>query len=855
MGAASTFNVANAASALTVSNVIAGSFGLTKSGSGTLILTGSNSYTGTTTVNTTGGVSGALQLGNGGTTGSLAGNGTISLGGQVFFRINRSDSVTQSVDFGIISGFANGSGFTYGIIQAGTGTTTLMVNTNFNRAGGVEGIFGVTAGTLRLGTNQAINETGQVTSSLGNSLRVQGGTLDIGTFTNNVRNLYVTNGNAIGNGMLNVFGQIVLGGNGATSLISASLGGAATLGQSAVGSTIILTGSNSYTGITSLFNNSTLNIRNNSALGSTSAGTTVNSSTELQLEGGITVGSETLTLNGTGRSSGGALRSISGTNTYGGPIILGANSRINSDTNLLILTGGITGAAQALTVGGSGNTTINSAIATTTGTLTKDGTGILTLMGSNTYNGTTTISAGTLRVGNNNALGTGTLVLNGGALSASDSVTARILTNNFIVGANFTLGDSVNSAALTFNGTGNLGTTMRTLTINSAVTFAGALTNTAGFTKNGAGTLTLSSSNSYSGGTLINAGALQLNGTNSGSGAITVSGGIFGGTGRASNSAVSMSGGAMTPGDGSSVGTLSIGSLSITGGTLNILLGGSSTSLLAVNGNATLGGALNFSTNAVLTNSTYTFLTFTGSLSGTFSTTNALPTGYQLVYGSNSVYIHALTGLGPITTTFGGGTNAIITGGITNFLVGVTNTAADGSANMVFNATNASNTTGSIGSTTLTPQSGTNVGGLGYNGTNVGLNQIGTVTVSSTNATPSSGTGTGTVTVDVYDHAAGSLTTNSVAFSDVIVGFGGTNLTANIGVTNSNGFRVNLQAIGISTNTNLNLGNIASLTNGAVTNGVLTLGTNQGVGAFTNTVDYTFGDASSLAGANTNLST
>ena len=88
----------------------------------------------------------------------------------------------------------------------------------------------------------------------------------------------------------------------------------------------------------------------------------------------------------------------------------------------------------------------------------------------------------------------------------------------------------------------------------------------------------------------------------------------------------------------------------------------------------------------------------------------------------------------------------------------------------------------------------------------------------------------------------------------MIVGFGSA-LTANVGVTNSNGFRVNLQAIGASTNANLTFANIASLTNGAASNAVLNLGTNQGVGAFTNTVAVTFGDASSLAGANTNLST
>src|SRR5439155_13357117 len=64
---------------------ISGTGGLVKQGSGTLALTASNSYTGTTTI-----AEGTLQIGNGGTSGSIAGditnNGTLA--------VNRSDAVT-----------------------------------------------------------------------------------------------------------------------------------------------------------------------------------------------------------------------------------------------------------------------------------------------------------------------------------------------------------------------------------------------------------------------------------------------------------------------------------------------------------------------------------------------------------------------------------------------------------------------------------------------------------------------------------------------------------------------------------------------------------------------------------------
>ena len=59
----------NRSDALTYGGVISGTGSLTKSGAGTLTLTGANTYTGGTTIS-----AGTLQLGNGGTTGSVAGN-------------------------------------------------------------------------------------------------------------------------------------------------------------------------------------------------------------------------------------------------------------------------------------------------------------------------------------------------------------------------------------------------------------------------------------------------------------------------------------------------------------------------------------------------------------------------------------------------------------------------------------------------------------------------------------------------------------------------------------------------------------------------------------------------------------
>ena len=181
-------------------------------------------------------------------------------------------------------------------------------------------------------------------------------------------------------------------------------------------STLTLTGINTNTG-TMTVSAGVLNIQNSSALGTTASGTSVTSGAALQMQGNISVGAEALTLNGTGVSNDGALRNISGSNTYGGAITLGSATRINSDAGTLTLDvasgNAITGTNQNLTFGGAGNITVNDAIATGTGTLTKDGAGTLTLSAANTYTGLTTITAGTLREGVSNAISTGALTVNG----------------------------------------------------------------------------------------------------------------------------------------------------------------------------------------------------------------------------------------------------------------------------------------------------------------------------------------------------------------------------------------------------------------------------------------------------------
>jgi autotransporter-associated beta strand protein len=223
---------------------------------------------------------------------------------------------------------------------------------------------------------------------------------------------------------------------------------------------------------------------------------TVSSGAALQLTGGIAVGAEALNISGDGIASGGALRNLSGTNSYAGAITLGAAARINSDSGtLLTLSGGISG-TQNLTIGGAGNTTVSGTIATSTGTLTKDGLGTLTLNATNSYSGTTTINSGTLTLASNGNLGTSTITLTGGTLDLG----GKNLSNT-ISGLS---GGTLSNGTITNNG-GNYAFQNGTV---SAI-----LAGTNGLTKTGSGLLTLTASNTFNGSTTISAGNLSISST------------------------------------------------------------------------------------------------------------------------------------------------------------------------------------------------------------------------------------------------------------------------------------------------------------------------------------------------------
>ena len=173
--------------------------------------------------------------------------------------------------------------------------------------------------------------------------------------------------------------------------------------------------------------------------------------------------------------------SLSGGGTTGGNVALGAGT---------------------LTVGNAASTTYAGVISGDSGSLVKQGTGTLTVTGTNTYGGPTVITAGNLAIGSDANLGAapasptaGNIVINGGTLQTTAS---------FTLNANRGIALGPASGA----GTGTINVASGTLTYGGiAADTPGGVGN---LTKAGAGQLTLNGPNTYTGTTSIAAGTLAL---------------------------------------------------------------------------------------------------------------------------------------------------------------------------------------------------------------------------------------------------------------------------------------------------------------------------------------------------------
>ncbi|MEY2536981.1 MAG: fibronectin-binding autotransporter adhesin [Verrucomicrobiota bacterium] len=301
------------------------------------------------------------------------------------------------------------------------------------------------------------------------------------TWRNNSGNLLTLGSVDLSNNPLTVDGT----GNTAITGVLSNFGAVTKTGTG----TLLLSGVNTFLSALTI-NAGAVNVQNAAGLGATFFGTTVNNGGALQLQGDIMVNAEPLSLNGSGTSATGALRNISGNNTFTGAITLAGATTIGSDAGSLTLSGTLTNGGFAETFTGSGSTVVSGAISGTGG-LSKIGSGLLTLSATNTYSGSTTINAGTVAINSASSLGAAgaALTINAGTLE---------VTNGFATNRSTTLGNAASTIQVDAG---------QTFAINSNLGGGGVLN------KTGSGTLVLGANNSY-GGTNINAGTLSISADN-----------------------------------------------------------------------------------------------------------------------------------------------------------------------------------------------------------------------------------------------------------------------------------------------------------------------------------------------------
>ena len=566
----------------TYAGAISGTGGLTKTGTGTLTLSGANAYTGATTVN-----AGTLQAG--------AATNAFGNGGAVVLADVAGAALALN-DFSQTIGSLSGGGANGGNVALGNATlTTGSDNANTTYAGAISG----TGGLTKIGTGM-LTLSGD--SSYTGGTAVNAGTLNLASDTGlGAGTLALADGAVFqagaasvnaANSVLLSSGNVTIDTNGNHLSLSGALSGGAAVTKDGSG-TLSLTGSTMYSGGTAV-NAGTLEFVQTAdvAYGGDISGA-----------GAVSVGAtgHTVTLSGANTYTGGTTINA-GTLAVGADVALGGAGGVALSASTL-RAGASFATARAFTLSGgstfdtNGNALTLSGPVDGTGGLTASGGGTLTLGAANTYTGGTTVAGGTtLSVGSDAALGDagGGLTLNAATLKSSAALsTAR---------------------AIVLSGAGTFDTNGFDWSLTGGVNGANALT------KTGAGVLTLGGVNGYTGITTVAQGTLNLAGSLAGAATINAGAGLTGGG--------TINGNLLNSGSVSPTGVLTVNGDFTALGTSTMTIR-SASDTLSVSGTSSLAGVLAVAVKP-RNGTIFTVLTSTGGITGTFASIMGL-TGITII--------------------------------------------------------------------------------------------------------------------------------------------------------------------------------------------------------------------------------
>ncbi|WDA39802.1 autotransporter-associated beta strand repeat-containing protein [Erythrobacter sp. BLCC-B19] len=473
-----------------LANDLTGGLVLAKTSGGVLELTGTNTYTGGTLIDT-----GAIRVDSFARLGT--GQVIANAGGSLILNYNGSGQLLQTTTFltGAGSFIKEGNGdVVMDLVSTYTGGTIIRegrLGLNDGLALGTGAIqidAGAELGVGGIILNNDLTGGGLVRKTASNTVELNGNNIGfVGTILVEDGDMLVTNGNALGSGTLQInSGTAVYINATADSVMAASLTGAGNFEKAGAGR-ITLTGNGSQFGGNIAIQNGTLQIAGDQNIGTSPGGVFINTLGTLQLD---TAGSTNLAtvVYGSGKvvKTGTGTVFMTGANTYSGGTDIQQGAIRVTDVGVLG-TGAITvqaGAALDLSIAGAQTLSQN---VTGAGILRKSDSGDLTLL-SNGLTGGVDIVGGRVIVNSAAAIGGGPVTTAAGTRLVFDNAATEVS--------------------------------------NTPISGAG------GLTKTGTGLLVMNNANSFTGGTLISAGRLGLNdGMGLGTGTITIQQGAILGIG------------------------------------------------------------------------------------------------------------------------------------------------------------------------------------------------------------------------------------------------------------------------------------------------------------------------------------